>query len=76
MFMCLECSGKYHGLGVHISFIRSVTMDSWSEIQIKKMESSSNEQLNSFFAQYGIAKETDIVTKYNTNATSVYKDRI
>ncbi|KAF3965167.1 hypothetical protein CMV_010621 [Castanea mollissima] len=51
-------------------------MDSWSEIQIKKMESGGNEQLNSFFAQYGIAKETDIVTKYNTNAASVYRDRI
>ena len=40
------------------------------------MESGGNEQLNSFFAQYGIAKETDIVTKYNTNAASVYRDRI
>ena len=34
-------------------------MDSWSEIQIKKMEFGGNKQLNSFFAQYGIFKETD-----------------
>ncbi|KAK9989343.1 hypothetical protein SO802_029582 [Lithocarpus litseifolius] len=54
VIMCLECSGKHRGLGVHISFVRSVTVDSWSEIQIKKMESGGNEQLNSFFAQYGI----------------------
>ncbi|KAL5549239.1 hypothetical protein UlMin_004470 [Ulmus minor] len=70
--MCLECFGKHQGLDVHISFVQSVTMDSWFEIQIKKMEAGGNEKLNAFLNQYEIPKETDIVTKYNINAASVY----
>jgi hypothetical protein len=33
--MCLECSGRHRALGVHISFVRSVTMDSWTEKQVR-----------------------------------------
>jgi hypothetical protein len=28
------------GFGVHISFVRSITMDKWSEDQLKKMKVS------------------------------------
>ncbi len=51
-------------------------MDSWSDLQLKKMEVGGNQALNSFLLQYGIAKETDIVTKYNSKGAAVYRERI
>lgn len=75
-FMCLECSGKHRGLGVHISFVRSVTMDAWSADQLKKMQAGGNDKLNQFFKQYGVDKYTDIRDKYNNRVAEVYREKI
>jgi hypothetical protein len=49
----------------------SVTMDSWSNEQLRKMQAGGNGKLNAFFKQYGIDKYTDIGEKYNTKAAEV-----
>ena len=74
--MCLECSGRHRALGVHISFVRSVSMDSWTEKQINIMRNGGNDKFIEFLQKYNIKKETPIANKYNMPAAILYKDRL
>jgi ADP-ribosylation factor GTPase-activating protein 1 len=74
--MCLECSGRHRALGVHVSFVRSVSMDSWTEKQIKMMDNGGNDKCNTFLAQYNVSSAThSIQQKYNSPAACLYRDR-
>lgn len=46
---CLECSGSHRRLGVHISFVRSITLDSWKEKEVVAMENGGNAKVNAIF---------------------------
>ncbi|KAI8618088.1 hypothetical protein BC830DRAFT_1239517, partial [Chytriomyces sp. MP71] len=46
---CLECSGVHRSLGTHLSFVRSLNMDRFSEDQLKRMKMASNDRARSSF---------------------------
>jgi ADP-ribosylation factor GTPase-activating protein 1 len=42
ILFCLECSGKHRSLGTHLTFVRSISMDSWKGESLSLRVSSSN----------------------------------
>lgn len=71
---CLECSGVHRSLGVHITFVRSIAMDSWTPAQLKLMKAGGNDACNKYLHSKGVSKTASIKEKYESQAAALYKE--
>jgi len=71
---CLECSGVHRSLGVHISFVRSIAMDSWTPAQLAVMKAGGNAKCASYLTSKGINASLPIQQKYDLGPAKLYKE--
>jgi ADP-ribosylation factor GTPase-activating protein 1 len=81
--MCLTCSGVHRGLGVHISFVRSITMDAFKSAELARMAAGGNKPWKDFFDAHASNKlegrtfdDCTINDRYDSEAGEEWKDRL
>jgi hypothetical protein len=54
IFLCYQCCGNHRGMGVHITFVRSLKMDRWKARELKQMEFGGNKAAKAFYEKNGM----------------------
>lgn len=75
VYICLACAGMHRSLGVHVSFVRSTTLDTWTEDQLRLMAAGGNHKARQFFHQHGWDEtgSDKIESKYTSRAAQLYR---
>ena len=70
--VCIECSGIHRKLGSHVTKVRSLSLDTWTEVNVRILELLGNERVNSVLEE---DLEYTTTTKPGPTATRREKEK-
>ena len=82
VFLCLECLAVHRNMGVHITFVKSLNLDSWQRIQLRNFKFGGNKAAKDYFCKNGGSQffnklnGVDATAKYTSPVALKYKEKL
>ncbi|ORY83618.1 hypothetical protein BCR37DRAFT_331474, partial [Protomyces lactucae-debilis] len=79
VLLCLDCSSVHRNMGVHLSFVRSTVLDTWTWDQLRLMRVGGNAACADYFKKHGgssLLSTKDAKIKYSSKQATQYKAEI
>jgi hypothetical protein len=74
--ICEKCAVYHKTWGTHISYVKSLTTETWSDEEVMYLQSGGNQRYSTLMKEYGLSPNNSIEIKYSVMAADYYRKLI